>query len=289
MRLTPLGKALIFLIGLAIVVTAVWKFGPPGLIDKILKRSTANQSTSSTAPSATQPQATTPTAPPPTATSGQWVGVPAGRFASGPDSTSVDVPAFKIHRAEVTNFDYGRFLEECPVGDICGPRDVPSYWDDPSYLRAHGDLPVVFVTWNDAQAYCKWAGGRLPTAMEWEKAARGTDGRAFPAGPALDPTAVNILGSERRDEKTRAAKQIPTWGVNDPRYKRDTSASGALGMGGNVSEWTSSASDVEPGLRIVAGGSWDSWDLSDGRAYQRIPKNPTDRSSSLGFRCAASM
>ena len=125
--------------------------------------------------------------------------------------------------------------------------------------------------------------------MEWEKSARCPDGSAFPAGPALDPSAVNILGSDRRDEKNRAAKQIPTWGVNDPKYRRDTSASGALGMGGNVSEWTHSASDEEPSLRIVAGGSWDSWDLSDGRVYQRIPKNPTDRSSSLGFRCAASL
>ena len=59
-------------------------------------------------------------------------------------------------------------------------------------------------------------------------------------------------------------------------------------MAGNVSEWTASASEEEPDLRLVAGGSWDSWVLADGRAYNRIPKSPTDRNSSLGFRCAKS-
>ena len=61
---------------------------------------------------------------------------------------------------------------------------------------------------------------------------------------------------------------------------------GVYAMAGNVSEWTSSASPDEPDLRIVAGGSWDSWELADGRTYQRLPKDPNDRSSSLGFRGA---
>jgi formylglycine-generating enzyme required for sulfatase activity len=59
-------------------------------------------------------------------------------------------------------------------------------------------------------------------------------------------------------------------------------------MAGNVSEWTATASEEEPDLRYAAGGSWDSWELSDARVYHRIPKNPSDRSSSLGFRCASS-
>jgi formylglycine-generating enzyme required for sulfatase activity len=182
---------------------------------------------------------------------------------------------------------YARFLDDCPVGDICGPRDLPSYWEDADYLSRHPDLPVVFVTWSDASAYCQWAKGRLPTALEWEKAARGTDGRPFPAGGSIDPASINLLGAEGREAKQRAARQIPSWAVTDPRYARDRSPYGVLGMAANVSEWTATAAEEEPSLRYAAGASWDSWDLNDARAYTRIPKDPNDRSSSLGFRCAA--
>ncbi len=75
--------------------------------------------------------------------------------------------------------------------------------------------------------------------------------------------------------------------MTESRYGRDQSAYGVLGMAGNVSEWTATASEEEPDLRYAAGGSWDSWELSDARVYHRIPKNPNDRSSSLGFRCAS--
>jgi formylglycine-generating enzyme required for sulfatase activity len=283
MKLTGLGKFLVFLIGLGLVVTAIYKFVPPekhpwrGFLEKR---------------AATTPEpkpATTPTRPSPPArpaATGRWVTVPAGSFAAGADGIAIDVPAYQIQRAEVTNAEYERFVRECPEGSACGPRGLPSYWDDANYVASHGDHPVVFVSWHDAGAYCRSIGGRLPSAAEWEKAARGTDGRSFPAGPSLNPTAVNILGADRRDEKTRAEKQIPTWPVSDPRYGRDESAYGVHGMAGNVSEWTSTASEEEPDLRLAAGGSWDSWDLSDARVYHRLPKNPSDRSSSLGLRCA---
>lgn len=310
MKLTPLGKALVFLIGLGLVLTALYKFVPPekqpwrNWSGGGTEASTAPEGSEtaqtgpdqapagdspsdspSTRPSTSSPAASERTAPPAT---GEWVAIPGGLFRAGSNQEEVDVQPFRIHRTEVTNGQYEEFLNECAAGSGCGPRELPSYWEDQSYLETRRDHPVVFVSWGDASAFCRWKGGRLPTVLEWEKAARGDDGRSFPTGGALDPAGVNILGSDRRDEKNRAPKQIPTWGVDQSDYARDQSPYGVLGMAGNVSEWTASASEDEPDLRLAAGGSWDSWDLNDGRVYHRLPKNPTDRSSSLGFRCASS-
>ncbi len=294
MRLTPLGKTLVFLIGAGLVATGVYLYGPK--LREQAKEMRGKQETERARPAQEAERKPGERATPDDrgprglaerpVDAGPWVAISAGLFDSGPEQVAVEVPAFRIHRTEVTNGGYQTFLDDCPVGSQCGPRALPSYWDDASYLETHRDYPVVFVTWGEASAYCRWAQGRLPTVAEWEKAARGTDGRNFPTGAALDPSHVNILGAEH-DQKLRAPKQIPTWAVTDSRYARDASPFGVLGMGGNVSEWTSTASEEEPDLRLAAGGSWDSWDLSDARVYHRLPKNPADRSSSLGFRCAA--
>lgn len=288
MKLTPLGKLLLFLIGLGLVATAVYRFVPP---DKLpWNRPHAAPGTEPRTETRTESKpAESPRAPVDRpATNAPWIAVSGGLFASGSDQAEIDVPGFSIERTEVTNGRYEEFLAACPRGSACGPRELPSYWEDRAYLSSHRDNPVVFVAWGDAANFCRWSGARLPTAIEWEKAARGTDGRSYPTGNVLDPATVNILGADRHDEKNSAAKQIPTWAVTDSRYARDRSPYGVLGMAGNVSEWTASASEEEPDLRLVAGGSWDSWELSDGRTYNRIPKSPTDRSSSLGFRCAKS-
>jgi iron(II)-dependent oxidoreductase len=284
MKLTPLAKALLFLIGLGIVVTAVYRFVPPekrnlkALLGKV-KSTAAKKET----PAAPGPQSRP--APAPTA-SGEWIAVPGGRFESGAARAEVDVRPFSIARLETTNREYGAFLDECPIGSECGPRDLPSYWDDEAYLDTHAEYPVVFASWRDASAYCRWHNARLPSIAEWEKAARGEDGRLFPWGASFDPAQANILGPDRHDEKNRAPKQIATWAVDDPRLAGDASPYGALGMAGNVSEWTSTPSPDEPDLMLVAGGSWDSWDYNDGRTTQRVPKGPNERSSSVGFRCA---
>ncbi len=288
MKLTALGKLLLFAVGLALVGTAIYKFGPHDLRERLHAYrkdaiATANR----------KPQDTRTTEPvrreeePRTAASDGWVEIPAGAYLSGSERSTTTLAAFRIQKTEVTNAAYARFLEECPVGDICGPRDLPSYWDDPAYLARAADLPVVFVSWSDATAYCRWTKARLPSAKEWEKAARGADDRPFPSGAAIDPEAVNILGAENRERKADAPRQIPAWAVSDPRYALDRSPFGVLALSGNASEWTATAATEEPGLRYAAGGSWDSWDLSDAKVYHRLPKDPSDRSSSLGFRCAA--
>jgi len=286
MKLTPLGKLLFFLIGLGLVVGALYRFVPP---EKQFwrawisgKKAAPKSATTPTSPGTPSTSPSTPGAPGGAA----WVAIPAGSFPAGENGAETDVAGFRIQRTEVTNRDYGAFLNACAQGSECGPRDLPSYWDDTGYLDTHADYPVVFVAWGDASAYCRYVNARLPTAIEWEKAARGGDGRLFPWGETFDAQLTNVLGSERRDEKNKAAKQIPTWPVTEARYGRDGSPYGVLGMGGNVSEWTSTPSPDEPNLMLVAGGSWDSWDSSDARVTHRVPKPPTDRSSSVGLRCA---
>lgn len=307
MKLTPLGKALVFLIGLGLFITALYKFVPPE--QQIWRQWLGGGADTAATDESTGPaddRANTSGRPDSLANqplergerrdegreerraASEWITIPGGLFRAGENLEEVDVSAFQIQSHEVTNGQYEEFLEECPEGSSCGPRDLPPYWDDQSYLETRRDAPVVFVSWADAAAYCRWAGGRLPTIAEWEKAARSDDGRSFPAGPSIDPDDVNILGQDRRDEKNRAPKQIPTWGTDDPRYGRDTSPYGVLAMAGNVSEWTATASPDEPDLRLAAGGSWDSWSLDDARTYASLPKQPTDRSSSLGFRCVKS-
>ncbi len=291
MKLTPLAKALLFLIGLGLVGTAIYKFVPPEKLPWNRPKATAPESTSdSTASTSTregEKRSQNKDSTPDRTSTGPWIEIPGGIFSSGQNQESVDVSAFQIGRTEVTNGEYEAFLAQCGAGSSCGPRDVPNYWDDEAYLDSHRNNPVVFVSWGDANAYCKWSGGRLPRITEWEKAARGTDGREFPTGSTLDRKAVNILGSDH-DKKDAAAKKIPTWAVDDEAYARDVSPYGVQGMAGNVSEWTASTSPDEPDYRLAAGGSWDSWDLNDGRTHFRLGKSPTDRSSSLGFRCARS-
>jgi formylglycine-generating enzyme required for sulfatase activity len=294
MKFTPLGKFLLFLVGLAIIATAVRLYVPKDKLPWPKKSERRADEPRRRPDDTTESQVGRQTEkgreekPNPAPASDPWARVPAGLFASGPEAAEVDVPAFSIQRSEVTNGEYAAFLEACPLRSACGPKELPSYWEDRTYVAKFPMLPVVFVSWNEAAAYCRWAGARLPTALEWEKAARGTDGRAYPTGETLEPADVNILGTQRRDEKGAAPKQIASWPVDGPKYRRDKSPFGVYAMAGNVSEWTSSASPDEPDLRIVAGGSWDSWELADGRTYQRLPKDPEDRSSSLGFRCAKS-
>ena len=103
-----------------------------------------------------------------------WVEVPAGEYVIGrdPDESRqrvVDVDAFELTRTPVTNAQYRRFAAETGA-------TAPPHWPAPD------DHPVTFVDWHEAAAFCAWAGGRLPTEAEWEKAARGTDGRTYPVG-----------------------------------------------------------------------------------------------------------
>ena len=115
-----------------------------------------------------------------TTSTGAMVLVPAGEFAFGADKQRISLPAFYIDRTEVPNAEYARF---CQATGHPLPEGFPA--DQPS-------LPVVNVSVGDARAFATWAGKRLPNTQEWEKAARGTDGRNFPWGNEHDPARANV-------------------------------------------------------------------------------------------------
>jgi serine/threonine-protein kinase len=109
--------------------------------------------------------------------------VPSGPFKYGENKTSTSLPAFYIDKTEVTNSAYDAFCR-------AAKRPLP-----PSFPKNQPDLPVVNVSFDDASAFAAWAGKRLPDSIEWEKSARGTDGRAYPWGNSPDTKLTNVSGS----------------------------------------------------------------------------------------------
>ena len=221
--------------------------------------------------------------------------VPAGGFHMGsppgepwdqgesPQHT-VYLDAFWVDQTEVTNAQYARCVQ---AGSCRVTPEMNSY--DP---QAKADHPVE-VTWSDAQAYCQWAGARLPTEAEWEKAARGTDGRRWPWGNARpDCSLSNSFG------KDGSCVGAPT---SVGSYPAGASPYGALDMAGNVAEWVNDWFDYETysvspkrnpqgpaagEARVVRGGNWDS--VPDWvRCAWRDGWEP--EASSYGFRCVASV
>lgn len=153
----------------------------------------------------------------------------------------VYVEGFYIDRYPVTNRQYQVFM-------TATGREPPSTWKGIEYPSGQDDYPVTGVTYWDAEAYCAWAGKRLPTEDEWEKAARGTDGRLFPWGNEW------ISGACRMDEARRPGDQFGHSPVG--RYPYDISPYGVMDMAGNVEEWVSTEMRDNKGLGLTKGGSF---------------------------------
>jgi serine/threonine-protein kinase len=155
----------------------------------------------------------------------EYVHIPAGKVWLG-SPHSKDAPrrevyldGFYISRYPVTNAEYHTFVEETQYLP-------PQHWHEGAYPSWKADEPIVYVNWHDAAAYCRWAEGRLPTAAEWEKAARGTDERRYPWGNSFDANRCNSKESGK-DAVTPVGKYSP---AGDSPY-------GVSDMAGNVWEW----------------------------------------------------
>ncbi|MDI6733401.1 MAG: SUMF1/EgtB/PvdO family nonheme iron enzyme [Planctomycetota bacterium] len=210
----------------------------------------------------------------------------------GRGGKEVLVASFFIDIYEVTNKQYKEFYDSVKTGDHSkclkeeaeakktflseALKHMPIGWQDGKYAKAEDDLPVVGIDWYDAYSYASWAGKRLPTSAEWEKAARGTDDRVYPGG-WKDKAEI--------DANVKGAKSALNALVKTGYFSKDISPYGCYDMTGNVSEWTSDAGKIK-GAVLVYGGNWAS---SPRPAYKEDGVLKHDRQNYRGFRCAKSV
>jgi formylglycine-generating enzyme required for sulfatase activity len=217
------------------------------------------------------------------------VRVPAGNFTMGDNDAAplreIYVDGFYIDTYEVTRSRYGKFLQ------VTGFVRLPDYWKDIG-VDSTGNLPVVGVDWQDADAYCHWAGKRLPTEAEWEKAARGTDGRLYPWGND-EPTPV-------RANYGKSAGSPYNGGLSTVgSHEAGKSPYDVQDLAGNASEWVAdwyaesfAGGDVrnpkgpaQGAGKVIRGGAWD--DPGERiKSTKRYYASPDNRADDIGFRCA---
>lgn len=220
-------------------------------------------------------------------------GRPTGEGAGDEDEQpehKVFVKSFYIDVYETTNAHYKRFV------DATG-AEPPLLWRNGTYPPAKINHPVVYVSWFDADAFCQWAGKRLPTEEEWEKAARGSDGRHFPWGTPFDFKKANT--PQYWLAKGIEVSQGSTLPVAS--FEEGKSPYGLYDMAGNVYEWVSNWYLPYPGNpfpnihygmknKVLRGGSWyDCLSYGCGLSapsYNRSRFTPEIKNKGFGFRCA---
>ncbi|MFN7926475.1 MAG: SUMF1/EgtB/PvdO family nonheme iron enzyme [Blastocatellia bacterium] len=210
-------------------------------------------------------------------------------------SHTVTVKPFFIDLTEVTNEAYKKFVDATQ-------HAAPPSWKDGQFAAGQDKHPVTDVTWEDAAAYAKWAGKRLPSEEEWEYAARGVDNRFYPWGDTYKPGVANINDNTAADPKEIRTKPV---GI----YNEGNSPFGLSDMSGNAWEWTASELKAYPNgqlpparkgyqnLKVIRGGSWKSELPQATTTYRRgwpatrtdwpsdMPPDNIDYSA-IGFRCA---
>jgi serine/threonine-protein kinase len=227
--------------------------------------------------------------------------IPAGDFLMGSANTdlqafgnekpqhTVSVTAFWIDQTEITNAQY----QTCVAAQACtkptsfGSATRPEYFNNPPYAN----YPVIWINWRQAQTYCAWAGRRLPTESEWEKAARGSDGRSYPWGNQSPDNTLLNYNSAAKD--TAAVGSFPS----------GASPYGVFDMAGNVVEWVAGfyydsyfpliSNTVTPtpsfhgGVRVLRSSAWDDLFENIRIASRRFSNAETNAFNDVGFRCAS--
>jgi len=244
----------------------------------------------------------------------EMVRMPAGSFIMGSDrkvdrnayqpefpQRKVYLDTYEIDKFEVTTVQYLRFVLATDR-----PPLLDWQYDGGNFQESMASHPVMHVTWYDAEAYCRWVGKRLPTSAEWEKAARGEDGRIYPwgnqpAGLSRANFGRTGLSGPVRDRPERLLLYPPIISVD--KYENSVSPYGVYQMSGNVAEWTAdwydpnyykTAPDRNPKgpergtQKAFRGGGWiDS--TPSVRPAQRNGADPNTKMNWLGFRCARDM
>jgi formylglycine-generating enzyme required for sulfatase activity len=258
--------------------------------------------------------------------------VPAGEFLMGSPADSDGLPdeqpqrlvltgTFLIDRNEVTNAAYERFVQATGHRAPMNANPASTVWEKNAPISGIGNHPVINVSWEDAVAYCTWMGRRLPTEAEWEKAARGTDGRRYPWGNEWDFKKANsasywagrtidfqsgadweafwIRGEGSKISKDKGIKgEVLTMPIAS--FPESTSPYGLHDMAGNVAEWVQDwynpnyykdapLSDPQGpsrgAIKAMRGGSWLKPAISL-RTSDRDWGTMDSRPSGTGFRCA---
>ncbi len=235
------------------------------------------------------------------------MGVPKPLYLDEQPRQKVFLKGFYLDRYEVTNRRYKNFLDDLPnhpkfktLMENLGSYQQPQDWANGTYLEGRADHPVVWVTWYDAANFCDWAGKRLPTEKEWERAARGIDGREYPWGQDFAPDRANL------PDKAGAKKDLLPVGS----FPRGITPSGLNDLAGNVWEWvnndyapypgsTYTNVDFNAGFKVLRGASKADIGHFPGDVYIKVLKEfsrsgyrqyaaPESTAPDVGFRCVSS-